>query len=56
MQIYQTVAYLFRPAGPRFELYETEEDDIKPVRGLLFTLAKEGARGLRVTLHDEPKK
>lgn len=52
VQLYQTMAHLFRPGSPRLLLHHTEEHDVKPVRGLLFTLPKEGARGLRLEIAD----
>ncbi|PLN76118.1 cytochrome P450 [Aspergillus taichungensis] len=52
VQLYHTMAHLFRPGSPRLLLHETEEHDIKPVRGLLFTLPREGARGLRLQIVD----
>ena len=52
VQLYQTMAHLFRPGSPRLHLHATEEHDVKPVRGLLFILPREDARGLRLEIAD----
>nr|A0A0P0ZEA9.1 RecName: Full=Stellatic acid synthase; AltName: Full=Cytochrome P450 monooxygenase Stl-P450; AltName: Full=Stellatic acid biosynthetis gene clusters protein Stl-P450 [Aspergillus stellatus]BAT32890.1 stellatic acid synthase [Aspergillus stellatus] len=49
-QIYWGLAVMFRPGGPRLELYETNESDIRPVLDFLGPLPKSGSRGLRVTV------
>ena len=39
---------LFRPGGPRIELFETEESDLVQKHDLLIPLPKLESKGLRV--------
>ncbi|KAL3470497.1 putative cytochrome P450 [Aspergillus californicus] len=47
-QIYWALAVLFRPGGPRLELFETDESDIFPMVDCVIPMPKLGGRGLRV--------
>ena len=39
---------LFRPGGTPFELYETDETDVKPVHDVIVPLPKLGTKGCRI--------
>ena len=41
---------LFRPGGPRIELFQVEESDLIPKHDLIIPLPKLESKGLRVKL------
>ncbi|RWA09439.1 hypothetical protein EKO27_g5656 [Xylaria grammica] len=45
------IAALFRPGGPRFELYETDESDIVQVHDLIIPLPRLDTKGVRAVFH-----
>lgn len=47
IELYQVMAHMFRPGAPRFILHDTNEDDVLPTRGYLFTMAQ-SSRGMRI--------
>ncbi|KAL4911390.1 hypothetical protein BDW74DRAFT_184762 [Aspergillus multicolor] len=49
-QIYWALAVIFRPGGPKLELYDTNESDVRPVLDFVGPLPVKGSRGLRVTV------
>jgi hypothetical protein len=51
--MYHALAQLFRPEMPQMIAYDTEERDIMPVLGLMFSLPELDARGLRVMLYNK---
>jgi hypothetical protein len=50
MQIYHTLAHIFRPGAPELVLYETDETDVVAIHGLLFPMPKLSSQGVRVTI------
>jgi hypothetical protein len=50
MQMYHTLAQLFRPGAPEIVLFETDESDVIPVHGMLFPLPKLSSKGVRATI------
>ena len=42
------LAYLFRPNGPTFELFETDETDVIPIHDFIAPLPKLDTKGVRV--------
>ena len=44
------LAMLYRPGGPKIELYETDESDIKHVHDLTMPLPKLDTKGVRVVV------
>ena len=45
------IACLFRPNGPEFELFETDDSDIAPKHDFIAGLPKLDSKGLRVLVH-----
>lgn len=54
-EMYLALAVLFRPGGPNFQLFETDESDIIQVHDFLLPLPRLDSKGMRVTIgsHDE---
>lgn len=48
LEICHTLGYLFRPGAPEFELYKTDETDVKAIHGLLFPLPQLNSKGVRI--------
>lgn len=44
------LAVLYRPGGPEFELYETDETDVKHVHDFLIPLPKLDTKGVRAVI------
>lgn len=44
------LAVLYRPGGPEFELYETDESDVKHVHDFLIPLPKISTKGVRALI------
>lgn len=44
------LAVLYRPDGPEFELYETDESDVKHVHDFLIPLPKLNTKGVRALI------
>ncbi|KAI1258309.1 hypothetical protein MGN70_001358 [Eutypa lata] len=44
------LAVLYRPNGPKFELFETDESDVKPVHDFMIPVAKLSSKGVRVLI------
>lgn len=42
------LAVLYRPGGPAFELFETDESDVVQAHDFLIPLPKLGTKGIRV--------
>ena len=51
MQMYHTLAQLFRPGAPKIALYETDETDVVAVHGLLFPMPRLDSKGVRALIH-----
>jgi hypothetical protein len=47
-EIYQILAVLFRNGGPKFELYETDESDVKLVHDFVTPMPRLDSKGLRI--------
>lgn len=47
-EISLVMAVLFRPNGPKLELYETDESDVKLVHDYVVALPKRDSNGIRV--------
>lgn len=45
------LATLFRPGGADFDLYETDESDVKPVHDVIVPLPKLGTKGVQIIFH-----
>ena len=43
-----TLAVLFRPDGPKMDLYETDETDVIPVHDYFLAMPKLDTKGMRV--------
>lgn len=41
------LAVLYRPDGPKLELFETDESDVKRVHDLIIPLPKLDSKGIR---------
>jgi hypothetical protein len=50
-EISHVLSALFRPQGPRLELYETGEMDVKMIHDLIVPLPSLESKGFRVTFH-----
>ncbi|KAH8647763.1 cytochrome P450 [Xylariales sp. PMI_506] len=50
MQLFHTVARLFRPGAPELKLHDTSLRDIVAVHGLLFPMAPLDSKGVKVTI------
>ena len=44
------LAVLYRPGGPEFELYKTDESDVKHVHDFLSPLPKLNTKGVRALI------
>lgn len=44
------LAVLYRPNGPRFELFETDESDVRQVHDFLIPLPKLDTNGVRILI------
>ncbi|KAG8531742.1 uncharacterized protein KY384_003374 [Bacidia gigantensis] len=47
-ELYIVLACIFRPGGPKLELFETDETDVKLVHDFMLPLPKLDSKGLRV--------
>lgn len=45
------LAVFFRPNGPNFDLFKTNESDVLPVSDFMMPLAKPNSEGLRVVVY-----
>ncbi|KAI1653876.1 cytochrome P450 [Daldinia decipiens] len=45
------LAVLYRPGGLKFELFETDESDVKPVHDFMIPLPKLNTKGVRILIH-----
>ncbi|KAI2430686.1 hypothetical protein LOZ30_004076 [Ophidiomyces ophidiicola] len=50
MQLYHTLAELYRPGAPRLRLFQTDASDVVPKHGLLFPFPKLASVGVRVAV------
>lgn len=48
--MYLVLAVLFRPGGPQFNLFETDESDVIQVHDFLLPLPRLDSKGMRVTV------
>jgi hypothetical protein len=48
MELNMTIAVMFGPGGPKFELFETDESDIVQEHDFLLPLPKLTSKGMRV--------
>lgn len=46
-EMYLALAVLYRPDGPKLELFETDESDVKRVHDLIIPLPKLNTKGIR---------
>ena len=46
-----TIAVLYRPNGPRFELFETDETDVIQAHDFMIPLPKISTKGVRVIIN-----
>ena len=51
MQMYHTLAQLFRPGAPKLVLYETDASDVIAVHGLLFPIPRLDSKGIRTLVY-----
>lgn len=49
-ELYLTIAFLFRPNGPAFELFETDESDVRIKHDYFLGLPKLESKGVRVKI------
>lgn len=49
--MYLALAVLFRPGGPKFELFDTDESDVVQVHDFLLPLPRLDSKGVRVMVH-----
>lgn len=49
-ELYLVLAVLFRPGGPQFELFETDESDVVQVHDFLLPLPRLDSKGMRVMI------
>lgn len=54
MELYRAIAHLYRPGVPKIHLYETDETDVIPVHGLLFSMPRRDSPGVRAFLTKAP--
>ena len=47
-EISLALAVLYRPGGPKLELFETDESDVKVIHDFLIPLPKLDSKGVRV--------
>lgn len=45
------LAVIFRPKGPKLELFDTDESDVKMIHDFLLPLPKLDSQGIRVLVH-----
>jgi hypothetical protein len=45
------ISALFRPNGPDFDLYETDESDVKPAHDMVVPLPNLKSKGVRAIFH-----
>lgn len=45
------LAVLFRPGGPRIELFETDESDVIPAHSYVLPLPKLDTKGVRIVIN-----
>ncbi|KAI2097396.1 hypothetical protein LOZ33_003366 [Ophidiomyces ophidiicola] len=50
MQLYHTLAELYRPGAPRLRLFQTDASDVVPKHGLLFPFPRLASVGVRVAV------
>ena len=48
MELFKVISTVFRPGGPKLELFETDESDIVPVHDYIIPLPNLDSDGLRV--------
>ena len=51
MQIYFTISQLYQPGSPEFELFESDEDDVRLVHGIMFPQPRLDSLGVEVLIH-----
>lgn len=44
------LAVLYRPGGPKFELFETDESDVRQAHDFLIPLPKLTTKGVRIVI------
>ncbi|KAF2686311.1 cytochrome P450 [Lentithecium fluviatile CBS 122367] len=49
-ELYLALAVLFRPGGPKLELFETDETDVTRVHDFIISLPKVESKGIRATV------
>ncbi|KAL8667639.1 MAG: hypothetical protein Q9202_000494 [Teloschistes flavicans] len=50
-ELYLTTALLFRPGGPKLQLYQTDESDVRITRDVVIGLPASESRGVRVSVN-----
>jgi hypothetical protein len=45
------IAALFRPGAPKFDLYGTDESDVRPAHDLIVPMPRLDSLGVRVVYH-----
>jgi len=53
MTMFLALAHFFGPGSAKMKLFETDEEDIKPLHGYLFPLPRLGSNGVRVKFECE---
>lgn len=53
MVVYHTIAKLYGPLAPRLKLYNTQEDAVRAVHGLIFPLPRLDSPGVLATITNE---
>lgn len=48
--MYLALGVLFRPDGPKMELFETDETDVIPVHDYFLAMPKLDSKGMRVKI------
>ena len=51
MQMYHTLAQLFRPGAPELVLYNTNASDVVAVHGLMFPMPRLDSKGIRALVY-----
>jgi hypothetical protein len=49
-EMHLLLATVFRPGGPRLELFETDESNVKPIHDFLLPLPRLDTKGVRVKM------
>lgn len=50
-ELYLTIAILFRPNGPRFDLFDPDESDVRVKHDFFLGLPKLDSKGVRVKVY-----